>query len=415
MNKKDLSISISSFLALSLMTLSPSAYAMDFDVDPKKISRSAPAFQASSFPPSAGLKKEGNPADNRDLDRERLLEKRSVLKGLDAHHIAQRMAKRLKVRGNGATVRIEKSSWINYSAFLEYMIKQTVANPSHERREFCFKVRRADFGKFFHWHEELWKQYRYPIGLVLCNQGSERDSSMINMQLTVVNYTKKEQEARTLFAYRFFEGKLDNSRINSRTFYNLMVRAGFTPEDFKACKYGYKDRVFVKPVKLLGQTPLDCAQEVMNTIAKVMKAAKEPYVSFIFEPNPHASFTISDLLHKTELNRSLFYEFGFPATIAESSENRLYFCFRNERRNTLDFHGMSYLEAFQRTCAFIREKYDNRDKECTIITGRGKHANPNGARGILFQAFTTWIKRPELKAFIKSVRPGTGVYKVTLN
>ena len=50
----------------------------------------------------------------------------------------------------------------------------------------------------------------------------------------------------------------------------------------------------------------------------------------------------------------------------------------------------------------------------TIITGRGKHLNPNGTRAVLFHALPKWLEQPEIKAMIQGVRRDMGAYEITL-
>jgi hypothetical protein len=116
------------------------------------------------------------------------------------------------------------------------------------------------------------------------------------------------------------------------------------------------------------------------------------------------------------LPRYFFYEFSGPiATIIESQEKRLYFCFYNTKQNILDFHQTSSDEAFAKVQALIVDKYNNFESECTIITGRGNHVNSNGATGVLYKAFKQWAKK-ELTPYIKSYIPirDNGGYKVIL-
>ncbi len=75
------------------------------------------------------------------------------------------------------------------------------------------------------------------------------------------------------------------------------------------------------------------------------------------------------------------------ATIIDAQENRLYLCFYNNARSMLDLHGMSSKEAFERCSHFIQEKFNNSEKECTIITGRGNHVNVDGSQGVLSNSF----------------------------
>jgi hypothetical protein len=121
-------------------------------------------------------------------------------------------------------------------------------------------------------------------------------------------------------------------------------------------------------------------------------------------------------LRNNDLVRWLYNEFGEHATIVEHEENRIYHCFNNEKRRMVDLHQMGSVEAFEEVVGLIQKKYDNFETECTIITGRGKHVNSNGRKGVLHSSFKQWAKRPELKTMIESWSPyGEGGYKVKLH
>ncbi len=208
-----------------------------------------------------------------------------------------------------------------------------------------------------------------------------------------------------IFSYRFFEGKFDESRINPQTFYNLIVRAGFTKDDFEKGKHGYQDRIFVKPIRLKQETPPLCDQEIQEAIESNLKKAFQPYVTFVFELPKNAKFKIQDL---GRTNHEPL------ATIIEENERRLYLCFSNNKRDILDLHEMSYEEGFKKVKSFLQERYTHYAKECNIITGRGNHENSNGTRGIMSSSFPKWMKSEEISPLIERYIQKNGLYTVFL-
>ena len=310
-------------------------------------------------------------------------------------------------------VEISPSPWIHVQPCLDDLIKKTLADSSYEKRTFRFQVTREDWKSYQQWEDKVFKSLEYPVGCSSFNKNVEGDRiegvyKVYHKELTLTNATKKEKEARNSFAYRFFEGKFDKSHINANTFYNLMVRAGFTKEDFKKGKYGYQDQIFVKPLTLKQTTLPLCIQEVQDVIDTNLHKATQPFVTFIFELPPSADFKVQELFGPRKQEPL--------ATIVEEKERRLYLCFSNDERKRLDLHGMSVDEAFKHVKEFIQEKYESYAETCEIITGRGNHENPGGARALLFSSFPKWMKHEEIRPLIRYYIPGDGdgVYKIFL-
>jgi len=308
-------------------------------------------------------------------------------------------------------VEIDPLPWMQLQPCLETLLKETLIDPSYESRTFRFQIKREDWKKYIEWDINLISSSQYPIGYTSTNRGGVGDRveglyEIYNKELTLINMTKKEEQARKDFAYHFFKGTLDESHINANTFYNLMVRAGFSPEDFEKGKHDYQERVFVKPITLKQTTALLCNQEIQGVIESTLPKAAQPFVAFVFELPASASFKTQDLL-KTER--------PFPlATIVEEKERRLYLCFSNDQRKRLDLHQMSVEEAFEQVKAFIQERYANYAETCEIITGRGNHENPGGKRALLFSSFPGWMKHKEICPLVKRSIPREGVYIVFL-
>jgi DNA-nicking Smr family endonuclease len=227
-------------------------------------------------------------------------------------------------------------------------------------------------------------------------------------EICLINRSKKLDEAQNVFAYRLFGGKIDESQVDMRIFYELMVSSGIKAEDFEEGKYGFQEKILVKPVKLKESDLSTCSTEVLDMIEGTLKKTHQPYVTFVFELSEKASFRVQDIKpHRIR-------EFHIP-TIIDEEGRRLYMCFINDQRKTLDLHGMSYDEAFEKTKAYLQEKFDNYEDICTVITGRGNHENNNGSRGVISSAFPGWMKSKEFKPLVKHFVQRDGVYSVYLN
>lgn len=322
-------------------------------------------------------------------------------------------------------------SWPLLQPILEKAIRKSIENPAYIERSFNVDVHRDDFTNFHNWLAEFRDQYKYPIGIGLSGNGAEgervdRKYEVYHEEIKIHNYTKKEESAREVNEYKFFGGKLDPRLINERTFYNLMARVGFTEEDFKNGATGIQGRIAVKPIQLKSKTLANLKKELESIIEPTLLKSAEAYVSFVFNFPSESEYTLNDIFKFEEgIITSHFREFDRLATIFENDENRLYLCFQNDRRKILDLHGyekdgkfngISKVFAFELVREHISEAYDAYKDECTILTGRGKHRNENGSRGILVAAFPDWMKDESIKPFVKTFVPyGEGGFKVILN
>ncbi len=308
-------------------------------------------------------------------------------------------------------VELSPLPWVELHPQLDHLLEETICDPSYEKRTFCFQVKREDWAHYLQWEDVLRRRYKYPIGYTSANVGCEGDRvggvyQTYHKELTLINATKKEEEARRSFAYRFFGGYFDESRINSHTFYNLMVRAGFTVEDFEKGQYDYQDRIFVKPIRFEQTTLPLCSQEFQEIIDTSLRAIPYPFVTFVFELPLTADCKVQDL--------PFHYKHNLLATIVAENERRLYLCFLNDESNVLDLHGMSFKEAFERVKLFIQKKHANYTETCQIITGRGNHIKLGSPPGLLFSSFPQWMKDKQTRLLVERYIPSDGSYTVLL-
>lgn len=343
------------------------------------------------------------------------------------HQLATLIARHVQINPKKPNINFQQFYWHQIRPYLDYLIAETILDPRYEEKTFYYTLKGQYINEHWKWLLHTIRTNNYPISIGGGNnstEGSKSDQGVWDIyhnEITITNDTQKEIEARELFAYQFHGGKLDPTCINPITFYNLMVRAGFEKEDFKQGKYGFQDKIFVKHILLNKPTIEECEEELRTNVSTILRKAKQPYVTFIFELQPNTPFRLYDVYTHNDntpkdLWRYFHEELGGPAaTITEELEKRLYLCFYNIKQNMLDLHGASVDEAFDKLSSFILERYDNFEDECTVITGRGNHINPNGEAGILHNSFKKWVKR-ELKPYIKTYIPskGDGGYKVIL-
>lgn len=343
------------------------------------------------------------------------------------HQLATLIARHVQINPKKTNINFKQFYWHQIRPYLDYLIAETILDPKYEEKIFYYTLKGQYINEHWKWLLHTIRTHNYPISIGGRNnstEGSKSDQGVWDIyhnEITITNNTQKEIEARELFAYQFHGGKLDTTCINPITFYNLMVRAGFEKEDFKQGKHGFQDKIFVKHILLNKPTIEECDEELRTSVSTILRKAKQPYVTFIFELQPNTPFRLSDVYTYNDntpkdLWRYFHQELGGPAaTITETIENRLYLCFYNLKRNMLDLHGASVDEAFDKLSSFILERYDNFEDEYTVITGRGNHINSNGEAGILHKSFKKWVKG-ELKPYIKTYIPskGDGGYKLIL-
>lgn len=81
---------------------------------------------------------------------------------------------------------------------------------------------------------------------------------------------------------------------------------------------------------------------------------------------------------------------------------------------SVDLHGLSVQEAKQTVQDTVHLSDIKQADELTVITGRGKHINSRGTRGVLFNAFPKWIKMKSVAPLIKEVETNIGHYKLKM-
>ena len=339
-----------------------------------------------------------------------------------AHQLAKLIAKHLNIDPQSSEIYFSEYSWDQLCPYLNYLIEQTAADRTCELRQLKYKVMGKGMGEYTKWLLAHMQFYQYPISISGGNYATEGNKSakgvwdVYKQELSIKNYTHEELRAKS-FPYLFHGGKLDTTYLNPKTFYDLIVRAGFKEEHFKEGKHGFQDKVAVKPIVLENSTIEECHEEVLTKVLSILEKAMHPYVVLVFGLAPNSSFSVNDLYKHNNftLNRYLFEELdGQPiSTIIETQENRLYLCFKNVKQKTLDLHHATPKEAFDKVKEFIVKRYNKFEHRCTIITGCGNHVNSNGQAGILHQAFRTWAKN-ELKPYIQFCRAtsGNGCYEV---
>jgi hypothetical protein len=365
------------------------------------------------------LKKASNPTIDDlcyalDLNRKTQLADRQKR----AQTLMQQISKQLGVTDQQPEVTLTISSWKYLRPYLEMLLSHTAGIPSFESREFRYSIVREDFKNYVQWERKAIQEFSHPISIGRSNiscEGERVDGvyAVYHQLLFLHNSTQANEEARKDFSYHFHGGELNENSLNPRNFYDLMVRAGFRKKDFKKGKHGFQDKVLVKPITLVASTSELIGREFKDTVFSTLKKAKHPYVAFAFSLKDDSPINVNDLYLK---NSEII---NFPqilAIILSTQENRLYLCFYNNARCMLDLHGMSSQEALERSINFIKEKFDNFESNCTVITGRGNHINTNGSQAVLSNSFKKWVKEPELKTFVKSIRAisNNGGYKVNL-
>lgn len=332
---------------------------------------------------------------------------------------------------SNSVTRISQAPWRHLQPYLTALIEQTITNPTIEERNFCFQVKRDDWRSFCEWYDSFSAPLRYPIGMGSANVGAEGDRvngvyELYHKKLTIHNYTKREESARAVNEYRFFGGKLDESLLNKRTFYNLMARVGFTEADFANGSTGLQGRILVKPIQLQSLTLVECGKELEGILLPTLQKSPEQYITFVFNLSPQAEFTLNDIFSdEGRLIGAHIREFNNLATIYEYDEKRIYLTFVNDRRKILDLHGFEKDGEFFGITAkgalklvrdYITEQYDDFQSECTICTGIGNHQNANGSKGVLLSAFPQWMQHEDIKALVIKTKPigGGGGFKVFL-
>jgi len=331
--------------------------------------------------------------------------------------------KKLRSKFNESDIYVPDMDLIKLKPYLENLIQLTVSDAIHEERTIHFKLLGKDFEGYFDWEHSLRQSFQYPIGIGTGNNGAEGNKidgryESYHHYIRITNRTKKEMEVRDFTCYKVFDepgSRILASTIDPETFYNLMVNAGFKKEHFSIGKYGYQDQIYVKPVKLQNIMLDKCAVEMKETILSTLERVKEPYVAFILELEKNLPYTLADIRSYGGRN-SFFHEVEPLAKIVSQEENRIYVVYYNDKNSTLDLHGLAFKEAKEKVINFIKERYENFETECMIISGKGNHINHGGPSGILRNYLPVWAQEAELKYYIKNLAlcNGGGMYKVKL-
>jgi len=316
-------------------------------------------------------------------------------------------------KSDESNVYVQDIAWDKMKLYLEDLIQLTVADPMCDERNIHLKLIENDFNEYFEWADSLRKRFSYPIRVVNGNDNPDGIYNRNNQCIRIYNCTKKDKEARE-FPYKIFEGQIDKSKLNPMIFYELMRNAGFTEDDFTKGKYGYQDQIYVKPVYLKNIILDKCALEMKETILSTLKKVTQLYVAFILELDRNVPYTLGDL-RRYGGRESFFHEIEPLGKLFDHEENRIYIVYFNDKKSTLDLHGLALNEAKEKVIDFIKEKYNNFETECTIITGKGNHVNDNGTSCVLKQMLPM-LAKTELKSYIQYINlcNGGGLYNVKL-
>ena len=82
----------------------------------------------------------------------------------------------------------------------------------------------------------------------------------------------------------------------------------------------------------------------------------------------------------------------------------------------VDLHYLTREKARRCVIKEIREAHSNGNIDCIrFITGRGNHINATGERGVLYDAFPSWVRDTKVKHLIRNYYPHNGYYEVYLD
>lgn len=80
----------------------------------------------------------------------------------------------------------------------------------------------------------------------------------------------------------------------------------------------------------------------------------------------------------------------------------------------LDLHGKNLPGARRAVMETLDKAQQRGVSSLTVVTGRGKHPNPDGRRGVIKEAFPAWVNEGQPAAVIKHIRKDLGAYELTL-
>lgn len=222
----------------------------------------------------------------------------------------------------------------------------------------------------------------------------------MNSHILVSNLSKKSEEVRD-YPYKPFGGMKASGHLFNEFFFELIAKAGLNKDEFEKGKWGYQDQFYVKEIPIDAATlPIDNAIEsIRKEILSCFRRFSHPYLAFVISLGDHAAYTVNDVVSCDDWSKFEDEEIIPLSAIYLHEANQIYILYNNDFCPTLDLHAMSVDEAKERVAAFILEKFDNFERKCEIITGRGNHSVGNYS--ILKARLPTWLDSPELCPFVK--------------
>lgn len=325
----------------------------------------------------------------------------------------------INIKSNETDVYLPIMDWVKLKPCLNELVKLTIADDSCEERTIRFKRLGSDSTEYFEWKKSIREGIKAPISIGSGNEGAEGERinkvyESYNSFIRITNRIKINREARESFAYKFYGGRPDKGQITP-AFYDAMVNAGFTKDDFAIGKFGYQDLIYIKSVSIKNKEVEKGAQELKEFIIATLERIEQPYAAFIIDIDKDVPYSSEELGHYGGRN-SFFHEQGYEplSKIYMADKNRIYVVYSNDKRQILNLHKLSYNDAKEKVEDYILEKYENFENKCSIITGQGIHSANNFS--IIRNDFPKWLKGPELKHCVENcILDNTGgCYKVKL-
>jgi hypothetical protein len=248
-----------------------------------------------------------------------------------------------------------------------------------ERLEFCL------------WGCKALEKCQYPKFISCGNHGKYSI-------LELTNNTKALEDSKNanVFNYKYFE----NKKITDPNIQHLLLRAGFSCDDFEESEYGQKYTVFIKTLEYKDSDPIILCNRIKGDILQVLKEQMEWFVVFIIKLT-HKDAKVIDVVsvNDHDLTRTLGESFKLDATIFEGQT--MYYSFTNDKREMVDLHRLTKFEAEDEVFEYLSEKYWFMESECILIPGKGNHTN-NGTFGVLNKILPEWLKKDEFSWMVES-------------
>jgi TPR repeat protein len=121
---------------------------------------------------------------------------------------------------------------------------------------------------------------------------------------------------------------------------------------------------------------------------------------------PHATNAPSDVPQRLAAAEAKFVRTNVANLLA--TRNRLPL----HQDMVIDLHGQSCKDARATVQDTLKSAVGINARQLKIITGRGKHVNRDGSRGVLFKALPGWLKKQD--AVIQNLKSGIGFYELAL-